>query len=312
MPGYDLHTHLAPALPELPPGIERAPDGALAVDGRPVGPVDLYHAERLEEHLDKAGLDGAVVSLPPPFFRQTLPIEWTPAWVRVVNEGLLAAVAGAPRLAPLAYLPLEHPEAALAEYRRIGRDLRFVGVAAAAGGLSVSLADTRLDPLWAALEVDRRPLMLHPGASPDIRLREFYLGNLLGNPSETGLAAAQLVFGGVLSRHPALKVLLVHCGGVAPAVAGRWQRGADTARPGIPSETEPPAHALRRLFVDCLAHDPAVVDLAVTVFGADRMVLGSDWPFPMGTADPVGLVAHRGTAFTRRVGVSNAEAWLGW
>ncbi|GAA3941289.1 amidohydrolase family protein [Actinomadura viridis] len=312
MPGYDLHTHLAPALGALPPGIERAPGGTLAVDGRPAGPAALYHPERLEEHLDKAGLDGAVVSLPPPFFRQGLPVEWAPAWVRAANEGLLAAVAALPRLAALAYLPLEHPEEALAEYRRIGGDDRFAGVAAAAGGRSVSLADARLEPLWAALEADRRMLLLHPAASPDVRLREFYLENLLGNPSETGVAAAQLVFGGVLSRHPELKVLLVHCGGVVPAVAGRWQHGADTARPGVPPGIEPPARAVRRFHVDCLAHDPAVVDLAVTVFGDDRMVLGSDWPFPMGAADPAALVAHRGAAFTRRVAVRNAESLLGW
>lgn len=310
MPGHDLHTHLAPRIGPVP-GVEAGPGGTLAVDGRPVGPADLYRPDRLVAHLDAVGLDAAVVSVPPPFFRQHLTADAAGSWVRAVNEGLLAATAGSDRLACLAYLPLEHPATALAEYRRIRHDDRFAGVVAAAGGRSVSPADPRLAPLWTDLDADRRLLLLHPGATPDRRTDEFYLGNLLGNPVETGLAAAHLVFGGVLARRPGMRVLLVHCGGVVPALAGRWQRGADTARPGVPGGVEPPARAVRRFYVDCLAHDPAVVDLAVAVFGADRLVLGSDWPFPMGTDDPLALVAHRGAEFTRRVAVDNARAVLG-
>jgi len=309
--GYDLHTHLAPVPDALDaPGVERTDEGALRVDGHPVGPPDLYRPDGLVEYLDGVGLDTAVVSVPPPFFRQYLSAEEAAAWVRAVTGGLLAATAGSDRLVPLAYLPLEHPEAALAEYLRVRDDDRFAGVAGSAGGHSISLADARLEPLWAALAADDRLLMLHPGEAPDGRLHEYYLANLLGNPTETGVAAAQLVFGGVLARHPRLRVLLVHCGGVVSAVSGRWQRGADTSRPGVSTAIESPAKAVRRFHVDCLAHDPAVVDLAVSVFGEERMVLGSDWPFPMGAPDPIALVAHRGEAFTRIVAEENARALL--
>ena len=292
MGGYDLHTHLAP--------VARANRS---------GPPDLYRPEKLIDHLDAAGLDIAVVSIPPPFFRQHLPGSESAAWARAVNDGLLTATAISDRLVPLAYLPLEHPELALAEYQRTRG--QFAGTAAAAGGNSVSLADSRLAPLWSELDADRTMLMLHPGTTPDARLDEFYLSNLLGNPVETGIAAAQLVFGNVLSRYPAMRVMLVHCGGSVPSVAGRWQRGVDTARPGVSAEIEPPVKAVRRFYVDCLAHDSAVVDLAATVFGADRIVLGSDWPFPMGTSDPKALVAHRGAEFAQRAASDNARAVLG-
>ncbi|MGC9537480.1 amidohydrolase family protein [Streptomyces sp. UG1] len=307
MPGIDLHTHLAPDLGDQP----RNADGLLLIDGHPIGPPDLYRPDRLVDHLDTADLGEAVVTIPPPFFRQGLPEAAARTWVRQVNDGLLQAVDAYDRLTPLGYLPLDHPELALDEYVRLREDERWAGLTAAAGGGSYSLADPALAPLWKAMDADARTLLLHPGTAPDPRLSSFYLANLLGNPAETALAAAQLVFGDILATHPRLRFVLVHCGGLLPAVVGRWQRGADTHRPGVPDLTEPPRTAVRRLYVDCLAHDPAVVDLAIATFGEDRLVLGSDWPFPMGTKDPRSLIAHRDGHLVRRAELSIAQAALG-
>lgn len=311
MPGIDLHAHLAPLLAEPPAGIAATGDGRLSVDGRAVGPAGLYDPGALVAHLAALGLDAAAVSVPPPFFRQGLGAEQAAAWAQAANDGLLAAVAGRPQLLPLAYLPLEHPAVACAEYARLRADRRWAGLCASAGGRSASLADEALAPLWRALDDDARLLLLHPGASPDPRLEPFYLGNLLGNPVETALAAAQLVFGDVLPRHPRMRVLLVHCGGCVPSVAGRWERGAETERPGLRPLSEPPRTALRRLHVDCLAHDPALVTLALETFGEERLVLGSDWPFPMGVEDPRALVAHLDPALQARIAVDNAHRLLG-
>ncbi|HEY8585034.1 MAG TPA: amidohydrolase family protein, partial [Capillimicrobium sp.] len=244
-------------------------------------------------------------------FRQGLDEAAARAWARALNDGVLAAVAGRERLLPLAYLPLEHPAVALEELRRVGADARWAGLCASAGGGSPSLASPELAPLWRALDDAAALLLLHPGASPDPRLEAFYLHNLLGNPVETAVAAAELVFGDVLATHPRMRVLLVHCGGCVPDLLPRWQRGVDTERPGLRPLTEPPVAAVRRLWVDCLVHDPGAVDRAVEVFGAERMVLGSDWPFPMGTEDPAALVAHRGEAFVEQVAAVNAAAALG-
>ncbi len=285
--------------------------GRLTFAGHAVGPPDLYRPERLVADLDARDLDRAVVSVPPPFFRQDLDADRAATWVRALNDGLEKAVGTREQLLPLAYLPLEHPDLALAEYRRLRGTGRWVGCCASAGGGSTSLADDSLAPLWRALEEDGALLLLHPGSSPDPRLEEFYLHNLLGNPVETAVAAAQLVFGDVLPRHPSLRVLLVHCGGCVPDLVPRWDHGVATERPGLRPLTEPPSTAVRRLFVDCLVHDPGAIDRAVEVFGADRMVLGSDWPFPMGSEDPVGLIAHRGKPFVHQVAVDNARAALG-
>lgn len=313
MPGVDLHTHIAPAPAAFDAlaGVETAPDGRLALGGQPLGPPSLYVPDALLAALDGAGLDEAVVAVPPPFFRQALPEDDAAAWTRALNLGLMAQTAERPRLLPLAYLPLEHPRLALEEYRRCRDERGWAGVVASAGGRSASLADPRLEPLWQALDADARLLLLHPGSSPDVRLDAFYLSNLLGNPVETALAAAQLVFGEVLARHPRMRVLLVHCGGCVPSLVGRWERGLATARPGVQPGIEPPSAAVRRLWVDCLAHDPALVDRAAEVFGEDKLVLGSDWPFPMGMEDPTDAVAHRGAAFAHRVAVENADVALG-
>lgn len=312
MPGIDLHTHLAPRFgDDLPAGVTAAGDGRLAVDGHAVGPAGLYAPDALVAHLAALGLDAAAVSIPPPFFRQRLDAPGAAAWALAVNDGLLDAVGTRPELLPLAYLPLEHPSVALAEYERVRGEGRWAGVVASAGGRSVSLASERLAPLWSALDRDARLLLLHPGSSPDPRLEPFYLGNLLGNPVESALAAAQLVFGDVLATHPRMRVLLVHCGGCTAGVVGRWERGAETSRPGLAPLTESPREAVRRLHVDCLAHDPAVVSLALEVFGDDKLVLGSDWPFPMGIDDPRELVAHLPADLRARVAVDNAHAALG-
>jgi aminocarboxymuconate-semialdehyde decarboxylase len=290
----DFHTHLAPL-----------------ADDAVKGPPALHKPEGLLAYLHEREIDRAVVSVPPPFFRQDQDIAAATGWVRRLNDGLAAVAAAHEEFLPLAYLPLEHPELAIAEWKRLREEGGWVGYCGSAGGRSVSLANERLAPLWRALDDDAALLLLHPGTSPDERLDEFYLHNLLGNPVETAIAAAELVFGDVLPTHPRMRVLLVHCGGCVPDLVPRWDHGLATDRPGVGPLTEPPSTAVRRFFVDCLVHDPAALDRAVEVFGEDKIVLGSDWPFPMGTKDPISLIAHRGSAFTTRAAVQNARTALG-
>lgn len=300
MSGVDVHTHLAPELA-----------GVSTVDGPPA----LADPDRLESHLDKAGLSGAIVSIPPPYYRQNLTGDDAVEWAATANAGLATRLAGHPRLRGLAYLPLHDPEAALRAYRSAGGD-PWVGVVAGAGGHSPSLADPAYAPLWRALAADGRALMLHPAHSPDRRLDDFYLHNLLGNPVETAVAAAQLVFGNVLADHPGLRVILVHGGGVVPTLAGRWARGVATNRPGVPEQRLAVREALRRFWVDALTHDATAARALVEVFGAGKVLLGSDWPFPMGADDPAGALdacpdlVEAGVA--ARAATENAAAAFGW
>ncbi len=287
MSSTDVHTHLAPIL-----------------DGHHAGPAALYDAPRLTRRLAETGLDRAWVSAPPPFYRQGLGPEQTRAWVRALDDGLRARLDGESTLDRLTYLPFDEPDIALELTEDVDDS---VGWTASAGGGSVALDDPALEPVWSVLEARRRPLLLHPGESPDTRLEPHYLSNLLGNPVETGLAAAQLVLGGVLARHPDLRIVLVHCGGIVPALVGRWSRGVATRRPGISPDTADPAATVRLLWSDCLGHQPAVVDLARATFGDDHVLLGSDYPFPMGLDDPFEAVAHLPAELRQRI-AGNAGA----
>jgi aminocarboxymuconate-semialdehyde decarboxylase len=266
----DLHAHLAPALPSDAPAIPVAPE--------------LQQPSALLEHLDRLELERAVVSIPPPFYRQDLTGDDAAAWVRAVNDGLADVVADEPRLSAFAYLPLEHPAVARRELERV-QDQGFAGFTASGGGRSVSLAAAELEPLWRALDERGAALLLHPGASADPRLEELYLSNLLGNPFETTLAAAQLILGDVLARFPDLRFILAHGGGAVAALIGRWQRGVDTNRPGLASQSEDPLQAVQRLYVDTITHHPGVTELVRRVIGPEHLVFGSDWPFPMGSTD---------------------------
>lgn len=309
----DVHTHLAPLLSrelvDQVDGVETDDDGRLVVNGSRVGAPGLYEPSRLAGLLDAHGIDKAWVSAPPPMYRQGMDAAATETWVRVLDRGMRERIGDNPSLDLLSYLPLDQPVVAhsLASALADGSDV--VGWTASAGGGSVSLDDDSLRPLWTLLEDAGKPLVLHPGESPDQRLDSYYLSNLLGNPVETAVAAGQLILGGVLTRHPRLKIVLVHCGGVMPAVVGRWSRGVATARPGIPAGTGDPQEAARALWTDTLAHSSEVVDLALAVFGADRLVLGSDYPFPMGVEDPFESIRHLDPELRSMIG-RNAAALL--
>lgn len=310
----DVHTHL---IPPLTAGLLEAVGLTVSASGRPqreghtIGPDDIYAPERLAAWLASVELDRALVSIPPPLYAQGASPKLTLEWVRTVNDALKQQTQPWSALEPLGYLPLDQPDVAVDELHRLASQ-GWAGVTGCAGGASLPLHHASLAPLWSALATLGMPLVLHPGSSPDERLRDFYLENLLGNPQESTLAVAQLLFGRVLLANPGLRIAIVHGGGVVPALAGRWQRGVDTSRPGLHHPDLRVADELRAsIWIDCLTHDASSLDLATSLFGEDHVLLGSDWPFPMGTDNPRSLIAHRGAAFVEQAARMNAAAFVG-
>lgn len=314
--GWDVHTHIIPqdliAAAEAGRYGMTLSGGTLGICGHGVKLVPLSDVTRLLDRLRADGLDGAIVSVPPPLFRPDLSRAERRDYARLVNDGLVRACRSEPNmLRPLAYLPGEDPEQAAELARQLGPEWAGA-VMGTAFGSGLSYAHPGLDPLWQILSEAGLPLFIHPGAAPDRRLDRFYLGNLLGNPFETTLAAADLVFSGVLHRFPRLTVILAHGGGALAALCGRWQRGVETARPGIPALTLQPVAAVQRFYVDSLFHSPPYRDAAIRIIGSGRLLLGSDWPFPMGapTADHdlIGL----DPAQRLRIRKENCEAAFGF
>ncbi len=277
----DTHAHL------IPPGLERFAgvewDGRLTIDGHRIGVAALFQPAALLGWMAVQGVTSAWVSAPPPTYRQHLSEGEAREWWGAVNAGLAAICAEHAALTALPHLPVEHPVLAV-EIAQAGRAQGLRRFAMAAGDGTHMLSDAAYGPLWTALA--DCALLLHPAETPDPRLAPFYLENLLGNPQETGIAGAHLILGGVLARHPTLRIILAHAGGTLPMIAGRLQHGFDAGRAGMDLALEPPLIAARRLWADIMAHHPTGLALAAEIFGADHLVFGTDWPFPMGLPEP--------------------------
>lgn len=306
----DIHTHL---IPVDPAGLEpidgvREIEGKLEIDGHLVGVPGLYRPDQLLDWMAQNGVERAVISAPPPAYRTHLAAADALAWARYLNRGLQAIAADSGgRLVAAAQLPLGQPDMAakiVDEEAAAGTSI-FAAPAAPFGDRAFS--DAALEPVWARLDQAGAILFLHPGSCCDGRLKAFYLENLLGNPYETSVAAAHLVFGGVLERYPSIRFGLAHGGGVTPMVAGRWRRGADTARPGVDTTATPPDVQVRRFFVDSIVHSAAALDLVADVFGEENILFGSDWPFPMGLLDPAAQLAEVPAPLLNRIFRENAK-----
>jgi aminocarboxymuconate-semialdehyde decarboxylase len=153
--------------------------------------------------------------------------------------------------------------------------------------LDKDLSDPSFFPVYERLEALGLPMFLHPvfviGAP---RLKQYYLTNLLGNPFESAVAAAHLIFGGVLDRFPKLEVVLPHAGGAFPWLAGRLNRGWEK-REELRNIAQPPVAYLKRFWYDTIGYSDEVVDYLCRVAGPDRILMGSDYCFPIAYEQPV-------------------------
>lgn len=241
--------------------------------------------------MDAQGVRVQVLSCPPFMLYPDVGADEALTIARLANDAMAAAVTRRPdRFAALATVPLQTPDRAAAELERaVSLGLRGAQIGTSVG--SRDLDDPELEPFWAATSALGVPIALHPfDAAPVGPLGRYYLGNLVGNPTETALAASLLIFGGVLERFSGLRVVLYHAGGALGSVLGRLDHGW-TVRPecraAIPRA---PSSYLGQLTIDTIAHDRATLADLVRRFGPERVVLGSDFPFDMGDERPVAAV----------------------
>jgi aminocarboxymuconate-semialdehyde decarboxylase len=211
---------------------------------------------------------------------------------RMQNDHVAALVAkDSARMTGVGTLPLPHPDLAVAEARRAVRDLGLRGFQIDSRADAMELSDPALDPVYAALVDLDAALIVHPlGFSHGPRLGAFFMVNTVGQPLEEIIAINHLIFGGVLDRHPGLRVMVAHGGGYFPYYAGRMDH-AWQARPELRRLIAvPPSAYLRRMWYDTCVFDADTLARLVVLAGPDRVMLGSDYPFDMGDADPLALV----------------------
>jgi aminocarboxymuconate-semialdehyde decarboxylase len=189
-----------------------------------------------------------------------------------------------PRVAALGTVDLARTE----ELVELMGDGRLSGVEVAASVDGDYLGHDRFADFWAAAEQTRALVFVHPttrGFGLEV-LNDYYLWNTTGNPLETTITAAHLVMAGVLERHPDLRILLAHGGGAILALRGRL-RHSHTFQPNARSRlVESPVDSIRRFYLDTVTHDETLLRAAIELAGADRVLLGSDYPFDMGLERP--------------------------
>lgn len=306
-PITDVHAHLL--LPALQAEVERrAPEAfaqAQALEARRNGPESMAASGRMIGErfprltdlgarlaaMDEQGVERQWVSPSPSHFYPWAE-EQLAVWIASEANRLIAEhVAGAPdRLTGLGLVPLQHPSRILelVDDAVLGRGLAGIEISSFAG--DVELSDPRLEPLWTRVEELGAIVFLHPfGCSLDERLDRFYLSNTVGQPVENAVALSHLIFAGVLDRHPGLRLVAAHGGGYLPTAIGRSDH-AWRVRPEAHGCVDAPSSYLRRLWFDTVVHDPAGLRHLIEVVGAERVLLGSDFPFDMGPDDPVGFV----------------------
>ncbi|HZD80804.1 MAG TPA: amidohydrolase family protein [Actinomycetota bacterium] len=258
-----------------------------------IGPQLTTPDVRLAD-MDRMGVDVQAISVAPPQYYYRAPGRLGRRLARVQNDHLAEIVAGHPdRFVGLGTVPLQDPEAAVAELGYVAGELAFRGIEICSNVAGEDLDDPRFLPFWE--EVQRLGLLvvIHPhGFTQGDRLTDYYLINVIGNPLDSTVAVARLVFGGVLERYPALRVCVVHGGGYLPFYPYRMDHAwkvRPESRQRIP---HPPSTYLARLYFDTVVFDPGQLASLVRWAGADHVLLGTDYPYDMGESDPVRLVSQ--------------------
>ena len=212
---------------------------------------------------------------------------------RYHNDQLSAMVKKNPgRFAAVATLPLQSPEEALKELKRAVKELGLRGIEIGSNVAKRELGDETFWPIYEALQELDVPMFVHPHHVAGLdRLLDYYLNNLIGNPLDTTIAATRLIFSGTLEKFPKLKVVLAHGGGQFPFIFGRIEHGYKVRPEPKEKIHEPPRAFLKNFYFDTITHNADALRYLIAFAGADHVLLGSDYPYDMGDADPVQTVS---------------------
>jgi aminocarboxymuconate-semialdehyde decarboxylase len=317
----DAHTHFIPE--SLGEEASRRPEWGIEIERRDgerwvsheqgfAYPLDetFFGGEAKLADMDTRGIDTSVMSISPTLFFYWIGAGDAASFARYANDALAETVRRSDgRLAGVATLPMQDPEAAATELRRAVEELSLRGAHIGTTVEGGYLDDARFAPLLEAADALRVPLIVHPYyVGPLPRLEQFYLTNLFGNPLDTALCAARLIFSGVFEQFPNLTVMLVHAGGFLPYQIGRLDHGW-TVRPEPRVQLQrKPSEYLDRFFYDTISHHDSALAWLLELVGDERVVLGTDLPYDMADQDPVGRVDRLPLAAESRERVAGANA----
>lgn len=301
----DAHAHLVPSelLTEIRkeksrfPSVRQIEDGgdlALAFAGgkptrpvpKPLSDIPARLAWMAAQKVDRQVVGGWV-----DMFGYELPAEEGEVWARLANDVLLDAAKAEPRFVPLATVPMQdgaHAAAVLKDAIKAGFPGAMIGTLPRGVGSTLDHAD--LDPFWAAADETGAVIHIHPSFDAgDVRVNDFGLANGLGRITDAVVAVARLVSSGHVTKYADAKFFVPMGAAGLPFVLGRLKRNA-----AITKDVGDPVEGLARLYTDTIVHDARVLKFVVEMIGTERLMMGSDMPFPIGDMEPMKIVADAG------------------
>lgn len=302
----DLHTHILPrSWPDLKKkygyggfiSLEHvSPSRArMMLDGKLFREIDenCFSPEARIKECDENGVQVQVLSTVPVMFSYWAKPEHTLDLSRYLNDHIAQVVSEYPnRFIGLGTLPMQAPDLAVKELRRCVQDLGLAGVQIGSHINDWNLNAPELFPIFEEAEKLGAAIFIHPwDMMGKDSMTKYWLPWLVGMPAETSRAICSMIFGGVFSKLPALKVCFAHGGGSFPCTIGRIEHGWK-CRPDLCQVDckVNPRDFLGKFWVDSLVHDENVLRYVVDLVGKNRVVLGSDYPFPLGEDQPGHLI----------------------
>lgn len=304
MTAVDVHSHV------IPPGVVEAMEAdptrfmaRIEGDGETKRVVhDQGYAYPLFEEftspaaklraMDRKGIDLSVLSPPPPLFYYWTDPETGSRVARLVNDGIAELVATNPeRFRGMATVPMQDSGAAVEELERAVAEHGFRAVEIGTSIEGRQLAEEAFRPVLERASELGVFVLAHPyymGAKAG--LEDYYLTNLIGNPYDSTVMIANLMFNGVLDELPDLKICVAHGGGFAPYQIGRLEHGHRVRAETRARTKTSPRELLRRLFFDTITFNPLALRYLVDLVGGEQVVLGTDAPFDMGDENPLQTV----------------------
>jgi len=290
----DIHNHFYP--PEYIEAIKKGPSNVRVTYDADDNPLLHYPGDYnilvpghrdidfREKELEKAGVDMQILTFTTPGTQIETP-KRSEELARMVNDGFAKIMdEHRDRFTALATLPMNDPDASSAELDRVFKNLGFGGVMVYSNINGVALSDQRFWPMYEKANELNAVFFIHPNFPVGVEaMTEYWLMPLVGFTFDTTLAAAKLVFSGVVEIFPRIKWVLAHLGGAIPYLAERLDRGYYAFKECREHISQPPSEYLRNFYYDSVNFDIKALKLAVDFAGADHILAGSDYPHQIGS-----------------------------